>query len=297
MGSGRRLLAAAFAVVSGRRTLAAALVALAAGAAGVGAVVGAGSEGDTKRSASESPQPPLGSSFLARLLPPASQAARPGRRPPPSGAAGLARALPLERKVAQLFVLGFEGTDLNAEIFRRLRTLDLGGILIARRNYTSAELLGQMAGEATVIARDEGHAEPWVLASQLGGELNAFPDLPPTSAPAQLASATEAAQAATETAAALTSLGVTGVLGPVVDVGFEGSAAVGDEVYSDDPAEVAGYAGAVIRAYEAEGLFAAVGHFPGLGTADVPTSTNLVDRSGYARRRSCFTSSCANTTL
>ena len=65
----------------------------------------------------------------------------------------LARTLSLERKVAQLFLVGFEGTDLNAEIFRRLRRLDLGGILLSASNYTSSDLLGQLAGEARVIAR------------------------------------------------------------------------------------------------------------------------------------------------
>ena len=49
----------------------------------------------------------------------------------PRSVSDLARRLPLERKVAQLFLFGFEGRDLNAEIFRRLRRLDLGGIVVA----------------------------------------------------------------------------------------------------------------------------------------------------------------------
>ena len=112
---------------------------------------------------------------------------------------------------------------------------------------------------------------PWVLAAQDGGEFNSLPGLPRRAAPADLASADEAEPQATETATTLRGLNVTGVLGPVVDVGFESGSALGARVYSDDPDEVAGYADAVVRAYRAERLFSAAKHFPGLGAADQST--------------------------
>jgi beta-N-acetylhexosaminidase len=128
-----------------------------------------------------------------------------------------------------------------------------------------------MAGEAGVIAKQADHVRPWVLASQQGGELNAFPDLPPAHAPADLLSAGGAGAEAAESARALRDLGLTGVLGPVIDVGFEGGSALGAAAYSDDPAEVAGFADAVIGAYRRAGVFAAAEHFPGLGSADQST--------------------------
>ena len=51
--------------------------------------------------------------------------------------------------------------------------------MIGADNYTSSDLLGQMAGETRVIADEEGHVRPLVMVSQPGGELNSFPDLPP----------------------------------------------------------------------------------------------------------------------
>jgi beta-N-acetylhexosaminidase len=42
-------------------------------------------------------------------------------------------------------------------------------------------------------------------------------------------------------------------------------------VYSDDPAEVAAYAEATVRAYRRERVFSAVRHFPGIGAADQST--------------------------
>jgi beta-N-acetylhexosaminidase len=76
---------------------------------------------------------------------------------------------------------------------------------------------------------------------------------------------------AKETGSTLRGLNITGVLGPVVDVGFESGSALGARVYSDDPAEVSGFAAAVVGAYREERLFGAVKHFPGLGSADQST--------------------------
>lgn len=261
-----------------RRLLIVLLVLAALAAGGVGALLGASGGGDERKTA----PPPEASgregldrtSFLARIVPPpAEPAKRENVEGPavPRSVAELARRLPLERKVAQLFLFGFEGTDLTADIFERLRRLDLGGIVLDASNYTDPSLLGQLGGEALVIAREAGHVPPWVLASQEGGEYNSFPDLPPSSAPADLSSADEAEIEAEATAAALRGLNVSGVLGPVIDVGLETIPALGTRVYSDDPEEVAGYADAVVNAFRRGRLLGAVAHFPGLGTADQAT--------------------------
>jgi beta-N-acetylhexosaminidase len=265
--------------VRNRRRLTITLVAVVAVAAGVaGAVVGAGQDGGETERAAPPPEragePLERTSFLARIIP-AREAA--GRRPPsgpnvPKTVADLARRLPLERQVAQLFLFGFQGTDLTAEIYRRLRNQDLGGIVLSRSNDAGdPALLSQLGAEAAVIAEQEGHVPPWVLTIQDGGEFNELAALPPALAGADLASTDEAAAQALETAQTLRDLNITGLLNPVIDVGFESGSALGARVYSDDPEEVAAYAEAVVRAYRAERLFGAVKHFPGLGSADQST--------------------------
>jgi beta-N-acetylhexosaminidase len=252
-----------------------AVLALGAGAAGV--VVGAGHDDNGGDSASNVPTPGRGApqervSFLARIVPP--PALRQGRSKGPAvprSVADLARRLPLERKVAQLFLLGFRGTDLNADIFGRLRRLDLGGIVLSAANYTDAAQLGALTGEARVIVRQKRHVPPWVFTSQEGGELNSFFDLPPAALPADMGSAREAGAAAEQSAAALRGLGVNGVLGPVIDVGQQSGSALGARLYSDNPDEVAAYANATVTAYRKRHVFSAVTHFPGLGAADQST--------------------------
>jgi beta-N-acetylhexosaminidase len=265
--------------VERRRRLVLALLALVPLAALVGGVVvGAGQDGGDGGDEPAGALPERAgrslarTSFLARVVPPAARReAAPEGPSVPRSVTDLARRLPLERKVAQLFLLGFRGRDLNAEIFRRLRRLDLGGIVVGPGNYSDPALLGQLGGEAIVIARDERHVPPWVLTVQDGGEFNSLPGLPPARAPADIASAGDAAALATETAKTLRGLNVTGVLGPVADVGLATGSALGARVYSHDPDEVSGYVDAVVTAFRAERLFGAVRHFPGLGTADQST--------------------------
>ncbi len=181
------------------------------------------------------------------------------------------RRLPLGRQVAQVFALGFEGTDPSAEITRRLRRLDLGAVMIERDNYVDRAQLAALAGSLTETARRARHVTPFVLASQEGGELNALPGLPPARPPADIASAAEAGAEALAAGRALRELGVTGVLGPVVDVGLQSGAALGARLYSDEPEEVAAYARRSVNAYRRARVFSSAAHLPGLGGADQST--------------------------
>jgi beta-N-acetylhexosaminidase len=263
--------------VYGRRRLALlVLVLLALGAGAAGAVVGAG-HGDDNETVSNVPTPGRGRpeeriSFLAKIVPPPARGEAGGRAVFPARVAALAGRLSTERKVAQLFVWGFRGTDTTAEIFGRLRRLDLGGIALSASNYLDQTQLSALTGEATAVAKQRRHVPPWVFASQEGGELNSFPDLPPSAAPADLRSGKAAGTEARTSASSLRKLGVNAVLGPVVDVGgSETGSALGARVYSDDPEEVAAYADATVRAYREERVFSSAAHFPGLGATDQST--------------------------
>ena len=252
------------------------LVVLALASAVTGAVLGARESDDS----GGGPLPQAGRdepktrvSFLARIVPPA--AARTEQRPQvgslPRGIAQRLTGLPLERKVAQLFALGFEGTDTSADIVGRLRRFDLGALIVARQNYTDQAQLSALTGELRATARGARHFPPFVLTRQEGGELNSLPGLPPSAPPADIASAGQAGAEALASGRALRRLGVTGVLGPDIDVGLGSGSALGERVYSDDPEQVAGYARRTVKAYRTARMFSSAAHLPGLGSADQAT--------------------------
>ncbi len=211
-------------------------------------------------------------SFLARLIPPPGESRKKAAQGGvPRSVSDLIKRLPLDRKAAQLFLFGFQGKDLNAAVFRQMRRLDLGGIVVDAANYSDPQQLGSLAGEATVIAQQEKHVPPWVMGSQEGGNFNVFHDLPPANVASDLPSVAQAVAEADEAGATLKPLGISGILAPVLDVGLAADPAVGPRAYSDEPAKVAEYARGVIGAYRRKRLFAAVKHFPGLGTASQST--------------------------
>ena len=218
-------------------------------------------------------------SFLAQLIPPPPEEVEGPSAP--SSIADLARRLPIERKVAQLFLLGFEGQDLTAPIFEQMRRQDLGGLVFESRNYLDPQQIASMAGESNVIAADEGHVPPFVMVSQEGGDYSEFPDLPPAEAPSEFANVQEAETASAEAATALGALGFNAVMAPDIDVGTaDGTGALDQRAFSDNPERVADYGKAVVRAYGEQDVMAVPKHFPGLGAAgqapeDGPTPVGL----------------------
>lgn len=193
------------------------------------------------------------------------------KQEPLSPAERILEEMTVERRVAQLMLVGFEGSDTGDSVFDELEERDYGGLVIQARNYRSPEQVSELADEASTIAEDADHAAPWVMAPQEGGDFRAFADLPPEEAPAEIDSPEEAAALATETAEALLDIGVNGLLAPVLDVGPVGGGAIGARAYSDIEDQVTGYAIATLNAFEEADIFVAPKHFPGLGAASQPT--------------------------
>jgi beta-N-acetylhexosaminidase len=211
-------------------------------------------------------------SFLERLIPPpAQQVAGPSA---PRSLADLARRLPLERAVAQLFVFGFTGKDATAPVFQELQRLDVGGLVVDGGNYDSAQQLAALTGQLSAAAKNAAHLPPWILAEQDGGDYSQFPDLPPPQPPGEYDRAEDAAAALTTAATTLKALGMNGLLGPDLDLssGDEvGGGALGPQAFSDDPEAVADYARRTIASCRQLEMLCAAKHFPGIGAADTAT--------------------------
>lgn len=225
-------------------------------------------------------------SILARLIP-AKGAALPGARAP-GQIRRLVATLPVERKVAQLMLVGFDGTDPTAPFFATLKRMDLGGVVLEQGNYAGPAALAALTNAVANAAAGRTHERPFVLAQQEGGEFSAFPDLPPARAAGDLGNVAEAAAEARRTARTLKRLGVNGVLAPDADVGASAPDPLGPRAYSDDEGEVGRYAAAVVSEYRGARMLSAPLHFPGIGAAsqstdDGPTSVGL-DMTELQRR-------------
>ena len=227
-------------------------------------------DGPPARPAASGPapkEPPPGRSFLARIVP--SQAGGlPGARVP-GVIRRLVKRLPVERKAAQLMLVGFQGNEPSAKFFRTLKRTDYGGVVFERRNYqTDIQLEAMTASVVNATAR-KGHEPPLMLARQFGGEKSAFPDYPPAAPPGELAGLRDATAEFARTAKAFRTVGLNGIIGPPIDVG--GSTATRSYAFSDDADTVANFAKAGVAAFRRAKLLSAPAHFPGVGGGTTDT--------------------------
>jgi beta-N-acetylhexosaminidase len=179
--------------------------------------------------------------------------------------------MPVQDKVAQLMLLGFEGRGASPAVLGLLRSRPLGGIVIRRTNYASRDQITAAAGQATLAARRSKHYPPFIWAPQEGGAFSAIPGVPPADAPGDAAGVRAAARDAGAAGRELSRLDLNGVLAPVVDVGTESADdALGARAFSSRPGSTAAFASATVAAYKRAGMVSAAEHFPGLGAANQP---------------------------
>jgi beta-N-acetylhexosaminidase len=186
--------------------------------------------------------------------------------PPPPLARSVA-ALPLERRVAQLFMVGFSGTGPDAKVLRTLPTRDWGGVILQATNFSSDEGVRALVATLQEQARRARDQPLLVAAAQEGGDRRALPDLPPAPQPELARGGVRAVRReAGRAAVALRRLGIRMTLAPLADVAAEGGPFV-PRAFGLDAGFVARAVAAAVRAYLRAGVIPAVGAFPGEGGA------------------------------
>jgi beta-N-acetylhexosaminidase len=189
----------------------------------------------------------------------------PAFKPDPVAVATASR-LPLDKQVAQLFLVSVDGTSTRAA--SALESIAWGGVVLDNSNYSTQRQLGALVQALGAAARRAGATPPLLAATQEGGPQTAFPALPPQGeadigATGRPDVAENQAQLAGER---LRELGVMMTLAPLADVDNAGGP-LGGRLYSTDPATVTSFTAAALDGYARAGLIAAVGHFPGSGGA------------------------------
>jgi beta-N-acetylhexosaminidase len=189
----------------------------------------------------------------------------------------------LRQKIAQMFILGFNGTTLSDTIRADLAQRNLGGVIFMGANCTSAVQIQNL----TAAVRSSARTAPFIAVDEEGGlvaRLNGSNGFSSTVSEFQLGtvwhSTDSTAHQAATMASWLKSSGFTTDFAPVVDVNVNPqSPAIGalNRSYSSNPLTVALHSQACIDQFHTRGLMTAVKHFPGHGSATTDSHQQLPD--------------------
>jgi beta-N-acetylhexosaminidase len=171
--------------------------------------------------------------------------------------------LTLDQKVGQLFVLGFQGYDLDRETRALLETIRPGGYLLFQRNIESFDQIYNLTNRLRDIS-----ATPAIVAiDHEGGRVDRlkqiFSPIPSLSELAEAGMA-QLRLGSRVIAAELEATGFNLALAPVVDIRLPGSM-MAQRCLAGDPADVSRLALAFIEELSKRGIVACAKHFPGLG--------------------------------
>jgi beta-N-acetylhexosaminidase len=184
---------------------------------------------------------------------------------------------PLRRRIGQLLIGSFQGTDVPAEFRSFAREFDLGGVTLFRRlgNIESPE---QVAALAFDVQRLGIESPAWVGIDQEGGRVarlrSPFTEWPPMAVLGRSEDSRLAARFARALAAELSAVGISLDYAPVLDILTNPkNPVIGDRALGERPEQVARLGRVIIEELQRGGIAACGKHFPGHG--DTATDSHL----------------------
>lgn len=198
-----------------------------------------------------------------------------------------AHAATLEEMAGQMIVVGFQGDDVADTAVENLRDElaagRLGGVMLLKINVKSLDAVAAMNAAFRAASPE---LLPFLTLDQEGGAVErltkdvGFKEIPNAAAIAAGNSPNEAEAIYAEMASSIAALGFTVNFGPVADINLNTSNQViakFGRAFSDDPAVVASYDAAFIKAHHAAGVLTALKHFPGHGSSTADSHEGFVD--------------------
>lgn len=199
----------------------------------------------------------------------------------------------LDRVSGQIFMMGFDGTEVTPQIKRLIEVHHLGTILLTAKNLQSAQQATQLVLDLQTIAHSAGHPVPLAIAldQENGGVNSLFDETCIQQFPSQMGitatGSTEMAyEVAKATAEELRAVGINWIMGPCLDVLTNvKNQPLGVRSTSDDPEEVSKYGAAFLKGYRDAGIACCGKHFPSYGnleflgsSLDVPVITESLEQ-------------------
>jgi len=184
-----------------------------------------------------------------------------------------------EQSAGQRLMVGFDGTELNAELKFLINTLKVGGIILFSRNLIDPGQIKDLCFSVQSYARSCEQPPLLIAIDQEGGRVarlkepfTQFPGNPKMKGPE------DAVYFARTTAKELSEVGINMNMAPVLDVAPEGiNSVMADRAFGPAPRWVSEQGKVVIEHLQAENIMAVAKHFPGIGRTVLDSHFELPD--------------------
>lgn len=179
----------------------------------------------------------------------------------------------LEEKIGQMFIVGFEGYELDENIKDLILNKQVGGIILFSKNISTVEQTRNIINELNEL-NNRNKAKLFISVDEEGGIVSRIPKDVGNFESAWSVGSTGDLDYAFEhgkaIGTALSNLGFNVDFAPVLDVNSNPSnPVIGVRAFSDDPYVVRDMATQVYNGLKAKGIIAVGKHFPGHGDTSI----------------------------
>jgi beta-N-acetylhexosaminidase len=186
--------------------------------------------------------------------------------------------MPASREqIGQLFMVGFDGTAVSADLAAFIKEYKPGGVILFSRNLESVE---QIVDLTNALQRCSPHSPLLISIDQEGGRVSRLPNeftiFPPCEVLGRCNSSELAYAAAATTAKELKAVGINMNMSPVLDVNSNpANPVIGDRAFGSTPAPVCVLGEATVGGLQENGVVACGKHFPGHGDTNADSHKEL----------------------
>ena len=180
-------------------------------------------------------------------------------------------------KIGQLFMVGFDGTAVSADLAAFIKEYKPGGVILFSRNLESAEQIIELTND---LQRCSPHSPLLISIDQEGGRVSRLPKgftiFPPCDVLGRCNSSELAYAAAATIAKELKAVGINMNMSPVLDVNSNpANPVIGDRAFGTTPALVCELGLATVGGLQDSRVVACGKHFPGHGDTNTDSHKEL----------------------
>ena len=186
----------------------------------------------------------------------------------------------LERKIGQLIVAGFEGTEVNESIREMITKYHVGNIILFEHNCKTPEQIFKLTQDLQKIALESNGVPLFITIDQENGTVTRIYDgvtvFPGNMAQSAGATVEETKQVGYFTGIGLKALGINFNLAPSVDINNNpNNPVIGVRSFGETRRQVSERGNAFICGLQETGVIATAKHFPGHGDTCVDSHLDL----------------------